>query len=107
MIHNLNDYQSATSSTKGDDSLTTLALGLCGESGEVADIIKKVVGHGHTMDMKKLIAELGDCLWYIARLADANGVSLSEVAESNIEKLRKRYPNGFNSHDSINRKPEK
>ena len=79
------------------------ALGLTGEAGEVSDIIKKHVFHGHDLDTDELIKELGDCAWYIALICTALGVSLDTVLERNIEKLKKRYPEGFSSSASINR----
>jgi NTP pyrophosphatase (non-canonical NTP hydrolase) len=72
-----------------------LGMGLAGEAGEVCDYLKKVVFHGHKLDPKKVEEELGDVLWYLANLADAVGLSLDQIAEKNIKKLRKRYPNGF------------
>jgi len=83
--------------------LSGLALGLVGESGEVADLIKKVVAHGHPLDAEKLAQELGDVLWYLAVTADALGFSLDEIANRNITKLRARYPNGFSPGRSIDR----
>lgn len=80
-----------------------LALGLAGEAGEVIDIIKKEVGHGHPQDPAKIAIELGDLMWYIANLADAYGLSLSDVATMNINKLKARYPDGFSTEASINR----
>lgn len=79
------------------------AIGLAGEAGEVADHIKKGVFHQHGIDRDKLVKELGDVLWYVAALCTTLGVSLSDVMEQNITKLLKRYPNGYNSDDSINR----
>lgn len=86
-----------------EDCLLNAALGLCGESGEVADLIKKYRFQGHELDTAKLIKELGDVQWYIALAASALGVSLSEIMMRNIEKLRKRYPNGFDPERSIHR----
>lgn len=79
------------------------ALGLSGESGEVADIIKKEVGHGHEAEPERIAKELGDVLWYLAVLADHYGYSLSAVATMNIDKLKARYPEGFSTERSINR----
>ena len=70
-------------------------MGLAGESGEVCDYLKKVAFHDHDLDKEKLADELGDVLWYIANLAEAAGLSLADIAVGNIEKLRKRYPDGF------------
>lgn len=81
-----------------------LLCGLTGESGEVADLIKKHFGHGHELDRDKLKKELGDVLWYLARLSAEFGILLSDVADSNIAKLRARYPNGFSEEASKNRK---
>lgn len=79
------------------------ALGLTGESGEVADLIKKYLFHGHDLDKDELVKELGDVCWYVALLCHAIGVSLEEIMSRNIEKLKKRYPEGFSSEASINR----
>lgn len=87
-----------------DAKLEMAALGLMGEAGEVAEIIKKYRFHGHKLDIENFIKELGDVLWYIAALCTMFGVPLSEVAEANIEKLKERYPEGFSHEASINRK---
>lgn len=79
------------------------ALGLCGEAGEVADIIKKNVFHLHDLSVEEIKKEMGDTLHYLSGLATIFGFTLEDVATANIEKLRKRYPHGFNSTDSINR----
>ena len=83
--------------------LTNAALGLAGESGEVADHLKKHIFHGHELDRDKLRRELGDVLWYVCQAADALGLTLDEVAQHNIAKLRSRYPDGFSFERSINR----
>ena len=79
-------------------------MGVAGEAGEVADMIKKHLGHGHDLDRDKLIKELGDCLWYTATLAKLIGCTLSDVAQQNVEKLAKRYPGGFSEFLSKFRK---
>lgn len=79
--------------------LATLALGLTGEAGEVADLVKKHIGHGHDLPFDKVREELGDALWYITDLAAKLGFSLEEVASGNAAKLRRRYPSGF-SHEA-------
>ncbi len=84
--------------------LAAYALGIAGEAGEVADLVKKHIGHGHPLDVEKLKRELGDVLWYVAGLAELHGIKLSEVATANMLKLETRYPNGFNTADSIARK---
>lgn len=78
-------------------------LGMCGEAGECADILKKYLHQGHEFDREKLVRELGDVLWYIAETASGLGISLEDVAQINLEKLRARYPDGFDPERSINR----
>ncbi|WP_445506810.1 nucleoside triphosphate pyrophosphohydrolase family protein [Niallia sp. 03190] len=79
------------------------AMGLCGESGEVTDLIKKQVFHDHQPDVEGVKKEMGDVLHYLAGLATMYGLTLDEVATANIDKLMKRYPNGFSSERSVNR----
>jgi len=78
-------------------------LGLCGESGEVADLLKKHHFHGHPLTRTQLIEELGDVAWYLAELCTAFHLTLDEVAASNIEKLKLRYGDAFSTEASINR----
>jgi NTP pyrophosphatase (non-canonical NTP hydrolase) len=67
-------------------------LGLCGEAGEVAEKIKRHLRDGKTLFGVGL--ELGDVLWYISALADDLGVTLEEVAQANVDKLRSRMERG-------------
>ncbi|MBQ7124042.1 MAG: nucleoside triphosphate pyrophosphohydrolase family protein [Oscillospiraceae bacterium] len=104
----VNEYQKLAMVTLNNDLdkkeiLTNAVMGLCGESGEACDIVKKHLFHGHELDRTALIKELGDVAWYIAEAAEALDIPLEEVFEKNIEKLRKRYPEGFSSEKSINR----
>jgi len=80
---------------------------LCEEAGEVYGKVKKVVYHGHVMDdamRAKIVEELGDTLWYLDRVAERIGVTLEQVAQANMAKLRARYPNGFTKARSRDRK---
>ena len=112
---NFDEYQGIAATTgpahtvdwPTEKELSVYALGLTGESGEVADMIKKHLGHGHELDGNKLLLELGDVLWYVAALANVNGWLLSEVAAANVQKLQKRYPNGFSTEASKARADEK
>ena len=79
------------------------ALGLTGEAGELAEVVKKEVGHGHPEDREKIAKELGDVMWYVAAVASTYGLCLENVAEANIAKLRARYPEGFSTAASIAR----
>lgn len=83
--------------------MAVMALGLAGEAGEVADLLKKKMGHGHPLDLDKLTSELGDVLWYVTALAECAGLTLDEIARYNVAKLRKRYPNGFTHQASRER----
>ena len=83
--------------------LSNAVMGLCGESGEAIDLVKKHLFQGHELDRKAMAKELGDIAWYLAEAATALGLDLDEILEGNIEKLRRRYPEGFSSERSINR----
>lgn len=78
-------------------------LGIAGEAGEVADVIKKEVFHDHPEDTEKIKKELGDVLWYVAAVATVYKLDLEDIAVANLEKLKKRYPDGFSSERSLNR----
>jgi NTP pyrophosphatase (non-canonical NTP hydrolase) len=102
-------YQAESARTLPGNPATTLnifiaAIGLCGESGEVADYIKKIEGHGHVLNRGKLAEELGDILWYVAALSTYYGIDMGVVAANNVEKLKARYPNGFSQQASRERK---
>lgn len=82
--------------TGEEQQLLCGALGLCGESGEFGDAVKKFFFHSKPIPDDILSKELGDTLWYAALICDAKGWDLSKVASYNIEKLMRRYPDGFN-----------
>lgn len=105
----INEYQALAYVTANKflnniEQLTNAALGMSGESGEFADIVKKALFQGHELDTEHLTKELGDVCWYVALAATALSVDLECVMKKNIEKLKARYPEGFKSTDSINRK---
>lgn len=85
------------------ESLQNSMLGISGEYGELSDHIKKWKYHGHELDTEHIKKELGDILWYFEWLSDLFGFCLEDIAEANIDKLAKRYPNGFESERSLNR----
>ena len=103
----LDEYQLLAARTIGTrshaDQLSNMALGLAGEAGETADVLKKHLFHGRPLDSDELIKELGDVMWYVAGMATAIGASLDDVAQRNVEKLRKRYPDGFSAAASEKR----
>lgn len=86
------------------DALINGVMGLCGESGEAIDIVKKWLMQGHEPDKKHLARELGDVAWYLAEAATALVVSLEAVFQGNLDKVRQRFPNGFDTGASVNRK---
>ena len=84
-------------------SLLMGCLGLAGESGEFCDVVKKWIFHEAPGDVEHLKRELGDVLWYVACICDSLGWSMDEVMEKNIDKLIKRYPEGFSVTRSSHR----
>ena len=83
------------------------AIGICGEAGEVSELVKKYAYHGHAIDKDHLARELGDVLWYVSYMAHLFGYSLGEIMEMNQDKLAKRYPDGkFDAERSKNRKED-
>ena len=105
----INEYQAAALRTAQTDKLTASelllnsALGLCGESGEVADIVKKHRFQGHDIDIEHIAKELGDVAWYLAVGAYAIGLDLESIFRMNKEKLEARYPDGFSTDRSLHR----
>ena len=104
----INEYQKLAMTTLNPeldkkDVLINGVMGLCGESGEVIDIVKKHLAQGHELDREKIIKELGDVAWYMAEIATVLDVELEDVLVQNIEKLKKRYPEGFSTEKSVNR----
>lgn len=100
---NFHEYQALAARTSTANNVAISALGLAGEAGEVVDLLKKHLGHGHDLDKMKLAKELGDVLWYVSDLARQFDLSLDDIAVGNIEKLKKRYPDGFSQAASRNR----
>lgn len=107
-----NEYQKAALRTANRsivdkvDALTEGLMGLSGEAGECIDLLKKHIFQGHVLDSERFAEELGDVAWYLAISANAIGYDLETVLQMNIDKLRKRYPDGFDAERSINRDGE-
>lgn len=87
------------------DVLINSVMGLCGESGEAIDIVKKWLAQGHELDRERLVQELGDVAWYLAEAATALDVPLEQIFAGNIAKLKNRYPQGFETERSVTRLP--
>ena len=104
---NGSEYQRCAMRTASALTVTDLILngvmGLNGEAGECIDVVKKKMFQGHTLDREKLIDELGDVLWYAAITCQGLGTDLDTVMQHNVDKLRRRYPDGFDADRSIHR----
>lgn len=104
---NFKEYQKLaqrTSNTQNKlDKVVNGVMGLNGEAGECIDIVKKFMFQGHPVNADKILDELSDVLWYVAETATGLGLSLDEVAEYNIKKLKQRFPDGFEVDKSVNR----
>ena len=104
----INEYQNLAMRTSNEElsdeyRLLNGVLGLVGESGEIADLGKKHLMQGHPLDLEHVAKELGDVCWYIAETATAIGYDMETIMQMNIDKLKKRYPDGFDSERSQHR----
>ena len=105
-IMEINEYQELAMVTLNPelnkrDVLINSVMGLCGESGEAIDIVKKWMAQGHELDKERLKKELGDIAWYLAEAATALEIPLEDILQANIDKLKKRYPDGFEAKRSV------
>jgi NTP pyrophosphatase (non-canonical NTP hydrolase) len=109
---NFDEYQAGTKTTavypeSGTSSLAALsylALGLAGESGEVANKVKKLIRDGDSPEKREVIvSEIGDALWYISQLCTELGISIGEAARANLTKLSSRKERGVLHGDGDNR----
>ena len=104
----INEYQRLAMSTLNPaldkrDVLINSVMGLCGESGEAIDVVKKWLAQGHELDRARLAKELGDVAWYLAEAATALDIPLEDILRANLGKLKARYPEGFSARNSIER----
>ena len=105
---NVNEYQKLAAVTMNKtldkrSQILNSALGMCGEAGEFADLIKKHAFQGHNLDVEHIKKELGDVCWYIALACTAFNLELDDVLQTNIDKLKARYPEGFSVEKSEHR----
>jgi len=96
----LADYERAAARTRNAllserDRLADAAAGLAEEAGEVLGLVRKHLYMNHPLDRERVTKELGDVLWCLAAVAGSVGLTLDEVAEANLAKLRARYPAGY------------
>ena len=106
----LNEYQELAGRTinmnlSREEQLRHALFEMCAELGEVHSIYQKVY-QGHKISMDDLKKEIGDLLWGIAELCTVNGIWMDEIANINIEKLKKRYPEGFDPEKSLHREDD-
>ncbi len=108
----LEEYQDAVTRTMNkkaprEQALSNYAMGLAGESGEVLEMLKKHIYHGHTLSSTEMKKELGDVLWYLTAIAEELEIDMPEVASRNVRKLQARYPDGFDAELSQKRDTER
>ena len=104
----INTYQQLAARTINhaldrDEMINHAVFGLSGEVGEISSLFQKVY-QGHELNESDLRKEIGDTTWMLAELCTAYGWDMEQVCIENIEKLRKRFPKGFDSERSVNRK---
>lgn len=104
----LDEYQSAAARTTNPrlsdtERLFDAAAGLAEESGEILGLVRKHAYQAHPLERDKLQTELGDALWCLTMTAQGAGLTLEQVATTNIAKLRARYPAGYSDADSQGR----
>ena len=100
------EYQKLAMRTANENcrNLSNVGLGLTGEAGECAEIIKKHLHHEHPLNREHLLKEISDTLWYVALGCEVLGANLDDVMQLNIDKLKARYPDGFSADKSLHRK---
>jgi NTP pyrophosphatase (non-canonical NTP hydrolase) len=104
---NTREYQQLAgrtlATTEQAETMKLALIGMQGELGEISEPIKKYLYSGHPLDTSHLEQEVGDFLWYLANLCNSAGIDMQNAMQRNIEKLEKRYPDGFSCERSINR----
>lgn len=103
----MNEYQQLAQRTSNTNTYASKIenglLGLFGEGGECADLYKKYMYQEHEFDKERMAKELGDVLWYVAEIATGLKMTLEDIAQMNIDKLKARYPDGFEGERSKHR----
>jgi NTP pyrophosphatase (non-canonical NTP hydrolase) len=106
----IKEYQKSTHRTNAPLSDTYsqmvalhMVLGLMTEAGEIADVYKKNLAYGKSLDLINIKEEIGDLMWYISELCNYHGWDLENILETNIEKLKARFPEKFSAQHAIER----
>jgi NTP pyrophosphatase (non-canonical NTP hydrolase) len=110
-IITLREYQQAALHTaptpavgmQREEDLLHGCTGICTEGGELMDAYKKARFYGKRVDWVNVREEIGDVLWYLALICRAADTTLEDVANTNIAKLRARYPDKFTTEQALNR----
>jgi len=84
-----------------------MVLGMQTEAAEIADVYKKTIAYKKPLDFVNIKEELGDIMWYIANLCNMNGWDLRDIMQTNIDKLKTRYPDKFSEEEALNRNLKK
>ena len=105
---NLKEFKKSVQRTmnqglNNNEAMTNYSMGLAGEAGEVLDQVKKIIFHGHEHNEQDMILELGDVAYYLMALCVTLDIPMEAVLAINADKLKKRFPDGFNTADSIAR----
>jgi NTP pyrophosphatase (non-canonical NTP hydrolase) len=105
----LDEYQNAATRTTNlklseKERMLDAAAGLAEEAGEILGFVRKHVYQSHPLQRESLTIELGDALWCLAMTAKSAGLSLEQIAASNVAKLRTRYPEGYSDRASRERR---
>jgi NTP pyrophosphatase (non-canonical NTP hydrolase) len=108
----INKYQKEASRTcaKIDGAILDdlhMVLGMQTEAAEIADVYKKTIAYKKPLDFVNIKEELGDIMWYIANLCNMNGWDLRDIMQTNIDKLKTRYPDKFSEEEALNRNLKK
>lgn len=103
----LNEYQSLAKRTMNKslparETLLHALHGLASEVGEIHALYQKTY-QGHKLDLEKVFDEMGDVLWFLCEMCTVYGIDMETIAQHNIEKLKRRYPEGFDPERSIHR----
>lgn len=105
---NIKEFSRSTQRTANPDlnkleRIKNALFGINGEAGELIDLFKKHFFQGHSINFEEVKNELGDVLYYFCDLCEILKLDIDEIARMNIEKRKKRYPEGFEKENSINR----
>lgn len=97
------DWGEITPELSNNVRLLYTLIGLSTEVGEALDVFKKCLFYKKPFDLEHFASECGDVLWYLTMAADIAGYSLEDLMQINVNKLKKRYPEGFSIDKAVHR----